>query len=227
MWWAPGLLLDSASAGARRLGREGTLPPRCATSDGLSPAAHRSFGGVEIEAKSRLRSVAQAHGSKVRGVRVHVVQGHVERHRQLLWLKKLKRAWTALEQLHDALRRALGDHLDVVGFKCHATPGPRRNRLPCPSIPDIDRQPPKPAEPSGDTRHGLHPLPAGSRFRVMRSGSEKPLATDPVRIAPYDPSWRHRFEEERNLLTDAIAAWVDGGIHHVGSTSVPGLRPSP
>jgi len=48
-----------------------------------------------------------------------------------------------------------------------------------------------------------------------------------VQIVPYDPAWPSRFEEERDLLTGAIAAWVDGGIHHVGSTSVPGLAAKP
>lgn len=52
-------------------------------------------------------------------------------------------------------------------------------------------------------------------------------ANEPVRIAPYDPGWPDRFQEERELLTAAIAAWVEGGIHHVGSTSVPGLAAKP
>ncbi len=125
MWWTPELLLESASAALSHVDREGTLPPSCATSDGRSPAAHRSFSGVEIETKSRLGSVPQTHGSEVCRVRVNVVQGHVERSRQLLGLKELKRAWMALEQLRHALRRALGDHLDVVGVERHAAPGPR------------------------------------------------------------------------------------------------------
>jgi GrpB-like predicted nucleotidyltransferase (UPF0157 family) len=50
---------------------------------------------------------------------------------------------------------------------------------------------------------------------------------EPVRIAPYDPAWPDRFEEERALLTQAIGDWVVGGIHHVGSTAVPGLAAKP
>jgi GrpB-like predicted nucleotidyltransferase (UPF0157 family) len=50
---------------------------------------------------------------------------------------------------------------------------------------------------------------------------------EPVRIVPYDCAWPGRFEEERELLAAAIGGWVDGGIHHVGSTSVPGLAAKP
>jgi GrpB-like predicted nucleotidyltransferase (UPF0157 family) len=50
---------------------------------------------------------------------------------------------------------------------------------------------------------------------------------EPVRIESYDPSWPSRFEAERVLLEEAIGAYVTGGIHHVGSTSVPGLAAKP
>lgn len=53
------------------------------------------------------------------------------------------------------------------------------------------------------------------------------MSDEPVRIEPYDPSWPARFEKERDLLADAIGAWVVGGIHHVGSTAVPGLDAKP
>ena len=51
--------------------------------------------------------------------------------------------------------------------------------------------------------------------------------TEPVRIEPYDPAWLTKFEEERALLADTIGDWVVGGIHHVGSTAVPGLAAKP
>ena len=56
----------------------------------------------------------------------------------------------------------------------------------------------------------------------------EPSAVDePIRLVPYDPSWPVRFEEERVALDDAIGDWVGGGIHHVGSTAVPGLEAKP
>jgi GrpB-like predicted nucleotidyltransferase (UPF0157 family) len=48
-----------------------------------------------------------------------------------------------------------------------------------------------------------------------------------VRIVPYDVSWPARFEAEKVLLDHAIGRWVTGGIHHVGSTAVPGLAAKP
>jgi GrpB-like predicted nucleotidyltransferase (UPF0157 family) len=45
----------------------------------------------------------------------------------------------------------------------------------------------------------------------------------PVIITPYDPDWPLRFETERALLEGVLAAWLDGGIHHIGSTAIPGL----
>jgi GrpB-like predicted nucleotidyltransferase (UPF0157 family) len=50
---------------------------------------------------------------------------------------------------------------------------------------------------------------------------------EPVRIVPYDHTWPARFEQERVLLAGAIAGWTPGGIHHVGSSSVPGLAAKP
>lgn len=52
------------------------------------------------------------------------------------------------------------------------------------------------------------------------------LVDEPIRIV-HDPAWPARFEEERAALEAAIGAWVTGGIHHVGSTAVPGLDAKP
>jgi GrpB-like predicted nucleotidyltransferase (UPF0157 family) len=49
----------------------------------------------------------------------------------------------------------------------------------------------------------------------------------PVRIVPYDPDWPAAFDRERALLDETIGDWVVGGIHHVGSTAVPGLAAKP
>jgi GrpB-like predicted nucleotidyltransferase (UPF0157 family) len=51
--------------------------------------------------------------------------------------------------------------------------------------------------------------------------------SEPVRLAAYDPAWPDAFERERDVLKAAIGPWVVGGVHHVGSTAVPGLEAKP
>jgi GrpB-like predicted nucleotidyltransferase (UPF0157 family) len=46
-------------------------------------------------------------------------------------------------------------------------------------------------------------------------------------VVPYDPEWAVRFEVESAMLERVLAGWLDGGIHHVGSTAVPGLAAKP
>ena len=53
------------------------------------------------------------------------------------------------------------------------------------------------------------------------------LTDEPVQVVAADPVWPWRFEQERALLEKAIGQWVVGGVHHVGSTSVPGLDAKP
>ena len=53
------------------------------------------------------------------------------------------------------------------------------------------------------------------------------MTDQPIEVVPYDPAWPARFEEERRLLEDVLAPWLEGGIHHVGSTAVPGLAAKP
>jgi GrpB-like predicted nucleotidyltransferase (UPF0157 family) len=48
-----------------------------------------------------------------------------------------------------------------------------------------------------------------------------------IAVVPYDPEWPRRFEAERVLLERVLAPWLEGGIHHVGSTAVPGLAAKP
>jgi GrpB-like predicted nucleotidyltransferase (UPF0157 family) len=55
--------------------------------------------------------------------------------------------------------------------------------------------------------------------------SKKP--DEPIRIVSYDPQWPVRYEEERSALEARIGPWIKGGIHHVGSTAVPGLEAKP
>lgn len=49
----------------------------------------------------------------------------------------------------------------------------------------------------------------------------------PIRVLPYDPYWAVRFDEERVRLEALLARWLSGGVHHIGSTSVPGLSAKP
>lgn len=51
--------------------------------------------------------------------------------------------------------------------------------------------------------------------------------SEPIKIVAYDPEWPARFEQERAALADAIGDIATGGIHHVGSTAVPGLDAKP
>lgn len=55
----------------------------------------------------------------------------------------------------------------------------------------------------------------------------EPPSDEPIRLVDYDPDWPRRFERERAALSTAIGPWIDGGIHHVGSTAVPGLEAKP
>jgi GrpB-like predicted nucleotidyltransferase (UPF0157 family) len=57
-------------------------------------------------------------------------------------------------------------------------------------------------------------------------GVSKQWKDELIRVVAYDATWPARFEEERDLLEQAIGGWA-GGIHHVGSTAVPGLDAKP
>jgi GrpB-like predicted nucleotidyltransferase (UPF0157 family) len=48
-----------------------------------------------------------------------------------------------------------------------------------------------------------------------------------VHIVDYVPAWPGAFRVEAAALERIIGAWVTGGIHHVGSTAVPGLSAKP
>src|SRR5205807_1655147 len=48
-----------------------------------------------------------------------------------------------------------------------------------------------------------------------------------IHIVPYDPIWQTKFETEKELIQKTIGPWISAGIHHVGSTSIPGLAAKP
>jgi len=59
----------------------------------------------------------------------------------------------------------------------------------------------------------------GARIVGMKTGAG-------VVVRPYDPSWPGEFERVRDELTQALPPWIIS-VHHVGSTSVPGLDAKP
>jgi GrpB-like predicted nucleotidyltransferase (UPF0157 family) len=51
--------------------------------------------------------------------------------------------------------------------------------------------------------------------------------SDRIFLAPYDPAWPEQFEAERALLEQVLRPWLEGGIHHIGSTAIPNMRAKP
>ena len=48
-----------------------------------------------------------------------------------------------------------------------------------------------------------------------------------IEVVPYDPEWPGLFEAERARLEELLAPWLAGGIHHIGSTAIPGVAAKP
>jgi GrpB-like predicted nucleotidyltransferase (UPF0157 family) len=48
-----------------------------------------------------------------------------------------------------------------------------------------------------------------------------------ISIQPSDPTWSQKFESEKTLVERTLGVWIHGGVHHVGSTSVPGIAAKP
>jgi GrpB-like predicted nucleotidyltransferase (UPF0157 family) len=53
------------------------------------------------------------------------------------------------------------------------------------------------------------------------------VTDEPILVVAYDPDWPRRFEAERELLERILAPWLEGGVHHVGSTAIPGIAAKP
>ena len=51
--------------------------------------------------------------------------------------------------------------------------------------------------------------------------------SDRIVLAPYDQVWPDQFEAERALLEQVLRPWLEGGIHHIGSTAIPNMRAKP
>ncbi len=52
------------------------------------------------------------------------------------------------------------------------------------------------------------------------------IGNDKIIIKEYDPKWKKLFEEEHDVLMEAIGHYV-ADIQHIGSTAVPGLCAKP
>lgn len=52
-------------------------------------------------------------------------------------------------------------------------------------------------------------------------------ATAPIELAPPDPDWAREGVAVVAELTAALATWLRDGVHHIGSTAVPGLAAKP
>ena len=54
---------------------------------------------------------------------------------------------------------------------------------------------------------------------------------DSIRLEDHNPQWAHDFELERGRILAALGHVTQGGIfenlHHVGSTSIAGLKAKP
>jgi GrpB-like predicted nucleotidyltransferase (UPF0157 family) len=48
-----------------------------------------------------------------------------------------------------------------------------------------------------------------------------------VVVVAHDPEWRRGFEAERALLECVLAPWLSDGVHHIGSTAIPGIAAKP
>jgi len=53
------------------------------------------------------------------------------------------------------------------------------------------------------------------------------VADASIALSAYDSEWPRRFDDERRLLEPVLAPWLEGGIHHVGSTAIPGVSAKP
>jgi GrpB-like predicted nucleotidyltransferase (UPF0157 family) len=63
---------------------------------------------------------------------------------------------------------------------------------------------------------------------VMTNDDDRDSPVDEVvSLHPYDPAWPARFEREADLLAETLKPWITGGVHHVGSTAIPGLVAKP
>ena len=54
-----------------------------------------------------------------------------------------------------------------------------------------------------------------------------PMGDEQIVLVPYDPDWPRRFDTERAVLERVLAPWLQGGVHHIGSTAIAGIAAKP
>ena len=62
---------------------------------------------------------------------------------------------------------------------------------------------------------------------IVADSANDVAADEPIALVPYDPEWPRRFDSERAVLERVLAPWLEGGIHHIGSTAIPGIAAKP
>jgi GrpB-like predicted nucleotidyltransferase (UPF0157 family) len=70
-------------------------------------------------------------------------------------------------------------------------------------------------------------LASADDWGVKSPDSREAEPDEPVRIVSYDAAWPIGFEHERSRLVQLLGDSITGGVHHVGSTAVPGLDAKP
>ena len=48
-----------------------------------------------------------------------------------------------------------------------------------------------------------------------------------IHLSEYDPAWPEAFATESVALRPLLEEWITGGVHHVGSTAIPGMIAKP
>jgi GrpB-like predicted nucleotidyltransferase (UPF0157 family) len=63
--------------------------------------------------------------------------------------------------------------------------------------------------------------------KVPGTGAGHGSVAPRIEVVPYDPRWPGEFEAERVQLERVLGPWLEDGIHHVGSTAIPGIAAKP
>src|SRR5262249_34479915 len=48
-----------------------------------------------------------------------------------------------------------------------------------------------------------------------------------IHLEPHSPAWRQMFASEKRLIERTLGDWIQGGVHHVGSTAIPKIAAKP